>query len=88
MIPKLTPEMREALHQTPGQPVTVEDDETHLHYVLLPLSIYQRVRSVCGEESIDVFESYPAQSAVAGAAGWDDPEMAVYDDYDSHVPKS
>lgn len=87
MIPKLTPEMRDALLQTPGQPVTVEDDQTHLHYVLLPLKIYQRVRSLFGDDSFDVADTYPAQSAAAGAAGWDDPEMAVYDDYDSHRPK-
>ena len=87
MTPKLTPEMREALLHTAGQPVTVEDDQTHLQYVLLPLGIYQRVRSIFGDESFDVADTYAAQSAVAGAAGWDDPEMAIYDDYDSHRPK-
>lgn len=87
MTPKLTPEMREALLQKAGQPVTVEDDQTHLHYVLLPLTIYQRVRAIFGDESFDVADTYTAQSTVAGAAGWDDPEMAVYDDYDSHRQK-
>jgi hypothetical protein len=87
MIPKLTPEMREALLQRAGEPVTVEDDQTHVHYVLLPLNVYQRVRTIFGDESFDVLDSYAAQSAVAGAAGWDDPAMAVYDDYDSHRPK-
>ncbi|MBI3862187.1 MAG: hypothetical protein HY290_09860 [Planctomycetia bacterium] len=84
MTPKLTSEMREALLQQPGQPVTVEDDQTHLHYVLLPLSVYQRVRLIFGDESFDVTDTYAAQSAVAGAAGWDDPEMDVYDQYDVH----
>ncbi len=84
MTPKLTIEMREALLQQPGQPVTVEDDQTHLRYVLLPLSIFQRVRSLFADESFDVADTYAAQSAVAGAAGWDDPEMDVYDRYDEH----
>ena len=88
MIPKLTPEMREALQQTAGQPVTVEDDQTHRHYVLLPLSLYQRVQLLFGDETFDVADTYAAQSAVAGAAGWDDPGMEVYDDYDSHRPKT
>ena len=87
MTPKLTVEMREALLQQPGQPVTVEDDQTHLHYVLLPLNVYQRVRSLFADDSFDVTDSYAAQSAVAGAAGWDDPEMEVYDRYDDHRKK-
>lgn len=87
MTPKLTPEMREALQLQPGRLVTVEDDETHLHYVLLPINVYQRVRSVLEDESFNVADTYAAQSAAAGAAGWDDPEMSVYDEYDRHRQK-
>ncbi len=80
--------MRAALVHKAGQPVTVEDDQTHLQYVLLPLNVYQRVRAIFGDDSFDVAdEAISAQSAVAGAAGWDDPEMDVYDDYDSHRQK-
>lgn len=86
MTPKLTPEMREALLDKAGQPVTVEDEQTHLHYVLLPLNVYQRVQSVFADEHFDVADTYAAQSKVAGAAGWDDKEMDVYDDYDAHRP--
>lgn len=35
MIPKLTPEMRSALSAHPGQPIPVEDDETHRVYLLV-----------------------------------------------------
>lgn len=84
MSPKLTAEMREALLQQPGQPVTVEDDQTHLRYVLLPLNVYERVRSIFADDSLDVTDTYAAQSAAAGEAGWDDPEMDVYDQYDVH----
>ncbi len=76
--------MRQALLEKPGQPVTVEDDQTHLHYVLLPIKVYQCVRSIFGDESFEVVDTYAAQSAVAGAAGWDDPAMDIYDNYDSH----
>ena len=61
MLPKLTAEMRDALLQQPGQPVTVEDDQTHLHYVLIPLNVYQRVRSIFADESFDVTDTYRAQ---------------------------
>lgn len=84
MPPKLTAEMRDALLQHSGQPITVEDDQTHLCYLLIPLNVYQRVRSIFADESFDVTDAYGAQSAAAGAAGWDDPEMDVYDQYDAH----
>ncbi len=32
----------------------------------------------------DVSDSYVAQSVVAGLAGWDDPEMDEYNNYDAH----
>lgn len=35
MMPKITPEMREALEQHPGRPVAVEDDETKKKYLLV-----------------------------------------------------
>ena len=84
MPPKLTAEMRDALIQRRGQPITVEDDQTHLRYVLMPLNVYQRVRSIFADESFDVTDTYGAQSAAAGAASWDDPEMDAYDHYDAH----
>ena len=35
MAPKLTPEMRAALAQHPGQPVEVEDDQSQKRYILV-----------------------------------------------------
>lgn len=35
MTPRITDEMRQALLEHPGEPVTVEDDETHARYVLI-----------------------------------------------------
>ena len=88
MTPKLTDEMRSALNRQVDRPVTVEDEQTHVHYVLLPLDVYERVRAVFNDSTVDISETYPAQSRVAGAAGWDDPEMAVYDNYDLHRKSS
>ncbi len=87
MRPKLTNEMREALQQTEGRPVQVEDEETHQEYVLVPLSIYQRLSILFGDQSFDITDSYAAQSAAAGASGWDDPEMDIYDQWDFDARK-
>lgn len=35
MAPKITPEMRAALEQHPGQPLAVEDDQTRKVYLLV-----------------------------------------------------
>jgi hypothetical protein len=35
MTPKLTEEQRKALHQSPGRPVRVEDEQTHKTYLLV-----------------------------------------------------
>ncbi|MEX0724761.1 MAG: hypothetical protein WEB58_23410 [Planctomycetaceae bacterium] len=44
-----------------------------------------RKRSMLDE--IDITETYSAQSAAAGTAGWDDPAIDAYDHYDAHRRK-
>ncbi|MEX0704338.1 MAG: hypothetical protein WD069_19715 [Planctomycetales bacterium] len=68
-------------------PVKVEDDQSHEEYVLLPMPVYDRLAALFTDERFDVADTYAVQSAAAGAAGWDDPEMDVYDDYDAHRPE-
>jgi hypothetical protein len=84
MALKLTDEMREAVQQRSGRPVAVEDEQTHLQYVLLPLTVYEQLQSRFADELFDASDAAAAQSLAAGAAGWDDPGMSVYDDYDAH----
>lgn len=80
MSPKLTDEMRSAIRQQAGRPVTVQDEESQRLYVLLPLDLYERLQAIFGDGMFDIDETYAAQSKTAGAAGWDDPEMSVYDE--------
>lgn len=82
MTPKLTQEMREALQDDSRHPVQVEDEVTHDRYVLLPLSVYQRVRSIV-DDGLTVDELQTLQDE-ALAAVWDDPELDLYNDYDAH----
>ena len=35
------------------------------------------------DDTFDIRESYPAQEQVAATAGWDDPAMDDYNDYDA-----
>jgi hypothetical protein len=86
-MPKLTDEMREALHDKTRQPVQVEDEQTHRQYVLLPLEVYQRVQSIFRNDEFDISDAYAAQDE-ALATVWADPELDVYDNYDAARPQS
>lgn len=87
MTLKLTDEMRSALEQHPGRPVTIEDDQTHAQYVLLPIDTYQKVQALVGDEPFDIRETYSAQDQALSKV-WDDPELDVYNDYDANKPQS
>jgi hypothetical protein len=84
MTTQITEQQRLAIEQHQGGPVIVVDPANHKNYVLLPEDVYQRVRALLQDDSIDVRETYAAQERALGAAGWDDPTMDAYNDYDAH----
>jgi hypothetical protein len=76
MAPKITPEMRAALAKHPGQPVTVEDDETQKQYVLVEADRghelteqWIREQLQLGIESAERGEIEPFDPAAIKAAG-------------------
>lgn len=84
MATKLTTEQRDDLHQHGNKPVPVIDPVTNAVYFLVSSDIFERLRDIFGDEAADIREAYASQSAVAGQAGWDDPKMDAYDNYDAH----
>ena len=90
MAPKLSKEQREALVQSAGKPVRVEDDETHHTYVLVPMEAYQKVQSLLFDAGeFESSEAYPLiDETWGGPEGYDAPGMEMYDDYDAHRPPS
>lgn len=80
----LNPEQREAIESHAGGPLYVLDAEHKRTYVLVSAEAYQRIRALLGDDEFEVSDAYAAQSAAAGAAGWDDPEMDAYNEYDKH----
>lgn len=84
MTPKLSNEQRRAIDEQHGGPVFVVDGDTQEQYVLLPAETYQKIRALIDDDTFDIRETYPLQEKAAGAAGWDDPAMDDYNDYDSH----
>ena len=84
MSVSLSVEQRRALADHPGEPVELIDEVSHARYVLLPAEQFERVKALLTSDEFDVRETYAAQSAALAAAGWDDPELDIYNDYDVH----
>ena len=87
MTPKLSDEQREALKKQQGQPVKVEDDQTHMHYVLLPLDTSEKVHALISDAEFQPDEFMPLVHE-ALADDIDAPGMELYDNYDAHRPQS
>jgi len=77
----LNDEQASAVATNPDEPVRLVDPKTREVFVLLRADDYERVRALLGEDFV-IQDSYPAQFASALRAGWADPEMDDYDNYD------
>ena len=84
MSVSLSSEQRQAVANRPGEPVELVDETSHARYVLIPAEQFDRIKALLINDEFDVRETYAAQSAALAAAGWDDPELDIYNDYDSH----
>jgi hypothetical protein len=85
---QLTAEQRYELQQHDNKPVQVVDPVTNAIYFLVAGEMFERFQAFFDDEPFDIRETYANQSAAASRTGWDDPEMAAYDNYDAHKPQS
>lgn len=83
MIIELTEEQRKALEARPNEPLRITDPRTNQNYVLVQEKVYVQVQSLLGDNLSD---TYAAQVDSAMKAGWDDPKMDEYSEYDNHRP--
>jgi hypothetical protein len=81
---ELTDAIREAVAAA-GTPLKLVDSHTGQSYVLVSESAFQRVETLLRD---DLADTYPAQMESAMRAGWDDPAMDQYNDYDRHRASS
>jgi hypothetical protein len=82
-MPTLPPELQRSLDESPDIPVRLVDERTNAEYVLLRAEVYQRVRALFEEVPVTVSEQAALLRAAGTRAGWDDPEMDVYDNFRS-----
>jgi hypothetical protein len=89
MTLKLTDDLRQAI-EAGGTPVYLVDTDSNARYVLLGAEQFEKVKALFGEdgENFDPSIMYPLIEQSFGKAGWDDPEMDVYNDYDTNRSKA
>jgi hypothetical protein len=78
----LTPELRKAVEAAGDQPVVVIDPETKQQYVLVRADFYDRLHLLFEKGPLSRSEQEALLRQAGKRAGWDDPEMDIYNDLD------
>jgi hypothetical protein len=84
MTVSLTHELRQALADHPGELLELIDDASRARYVLIPAEQFDRLKALLTVDDFEIQESYSAQNETLARAGWDDPELDIYNDYDGN----
>jgi hypothetical protein len=86
MATTLTPEQVLAIAADPDRPVRLVDPQSSRTYILLRAEEYERIQAML-EDDFSIRDTYKAQLRSALRAGWDDPAMDDYNDYDEAFRK-
>ena len=84
----MTPEQKRALEAQPDVLVELVDEAKTRTWYLIPAEKLQAIKYLLTEEEFNPREFYPQFAKTAAAAGWADPRMDVYDDYEPDSPES
>jgi hypothetical protein len=85
MTPRLSDDLRKAIEEHGGEPVYIVDAQTNASYVVIRAEQYESLAALLADGgNFDPREMYPLIARSAASAGWNDPEMDVYNDYDAH----
>ena len=76
----LSPEMRKAVEEAGDQPLEMFDPETHERYMLVKADVFDRLRMLLQAGGLSKEEQLFLLEQAGRRAGWDDPEMDIYDD--------
>jgi hypothetical protein len=78
----LTPELRKAVEAAADRPVVMVDPETNQEYVLLRADLYERLHLLFEQGPLSRHDQETLLRQAGKRAGWDDPEMDIYNDLD------
>ena len=83
MTPRLTTELDTAIRAHTGPLYVVGADERS-EYVILSGEQYRQMQALLEPARLTLDEQREQLRAAGLRAGWDDPEMDAYDNYDAH----
>lgn len=86
MLIPMTSELRQALAEHPGEPLELRDEAANQSIIVIPLEQFERLKPLLAADLQELRATYAAQEIALGQAGWDDPAMDIYNDYDAHRP--
>ncbi len=76
-------ELQQAMRASHDQPIRLADPETNTEYVVLRADVYDQIQGLFYDNAPLTTDEKRALLIQAGLrAGWDDPEMDVYNDLD------
>ena len=80
----LSKEIQKAIKDAQEEPVRLVDPETNVEYVVLPIETFERMRKGLYYDDGPITEEEQTALLIEFGlrAGWDDPEMDVYNDLD------
>jgi hypothetical protein len=86
----ITPEIRQAIERSGGEPLRLEDPLSRETYVLLTASTFERIQRLLAPV-ISTRDDWQWTDAYAAAdeafrEGWEAPGMSDYDEYENHRP--
>lgn len=79
----LPKELQQTVRASRGQPVRLTDPKTNIEYVVLPAEIFDQMQIFfCDVAPLTDAEKQNLLVSAGLRAGWDDAEMAIYDELD------
>lgn len=82
----MSKELQQAVRASQVQPVRVTDPETNAEYVILPAEVYDQMQGLFYNDDPLTHDEQRNLLIKAGLrAGWDDPEMDIYNDTEQHA---
>jgi hypothetical protein len=82
---ELTAAQQQALATYHDEPVQFVDPRTGERYMLVKAAVYDRIKALLYDDGLPTDEEKRRQLAASGErAGWTDPAMDVYDNYDEN----
>lgn len=82
----LTEQQWAAIQAGAETPVRVQDPTQRASFVLLRADLYERFKALFEEDPVTEEERRFQLQQFGRRAGWDDPEMDVYDQLDPRLP--